>query len=364
MPVRPRHCNGQQGPPTPLTELVGKAGGEGEGPEPGDDPRSRHNPVLRGGVPVALAKFAAAHFAPAPFVAARFAAALLVAAQFACSREHTTQRARVLGVDHFGDSIRVPAHVTRIVSLNPTTTEILFALGAGARLVGRTQYDNWPDSAHFVPNLGPGIRPNIEAVLAAKPDLVLLYASQDNRPAARRLRASGIATAGFKVDRIEQFDTLTRVLGRLIGDSARGAFVADTVRRTLDSVRALTKNLPRVSVVMPVWDEPLMVIGGGSFMSQLVEIAGGRNVYDSFPAPSPTVSFEDVLRRNPSAVLMGPERAGRLGRLRETSKWKTLPAVQAGRILIYDTAVVLRPAVRLGEGAVSLARLLHPEPRR
>lgn len=261
-------------------------------------------------------------------------------------------------VDHFGDTLRRVAGVHRIVSLTPATTEILFALGAGGRLVGRDAYSHWPDSALRVRDLGPGLRPNVEAVLAQHPDLVLLYASQDNRVAAQRLRQAGIAVAAFKVDRIAQFDSLTRVLGRLIGDSARGALVADTVRRTLDSVRAATRARPRVRVVLPTWDRPLIVIGGGSFLSQLVEIAGGRNVYDSIPSPSPAVTFEDVVRRDPDAVLVGPERAASI---RASATWRALPAVRRGRVLVLDTALVLRPAVRMGEGAVSLARLLHPE---
>lgn len=219
-------------------------------------------------------------------------------------------------------------------------------------------YSRWPDSARLVTQLGPGLRPNVEAVLAAKPDFVLLYASQDNRAAAQRLRDAGISAAAFKVDRIQQFDSLTRLLGRLIGDSARGALVADTVMRTIDSVRALTRSLPRVSVVMPSWDQPLIVIGGGSFLSELVTAAGGRNVYESLTAPSPTVSFEDVIQRNPDAVLVGPERAAII---RGSAKWRALPAIRAGRLLVLDTTLTLRPAVRLGEGAVSLARLLHPE---
>jgi ABC-type Fe3+-hydroxamate transport system substrate-binding protein len=109
---------------------------------------------------------------------------------------------------------------------------------------------------------------------------------------------------------------------------------------------------------MPTWDEPLLVIGGGSFMSELVAIAGGRNVYDSLPAPSPSVALEDIVRRNPEIVLVGPESADRL---RAKPKWRALEAVRAGRVRVVDTARVLRPAVRLGEGAVSLARLLHPE---
>jgi iron complex transport system substrate-binding protein len=271
----------------------------------------------------------------------------------------TTPDATAYALDDFNDSIAVSSVApTRIVSLNPTTTEILFALGAGHRLVGRTQFDLWPDSARLVPDLGPGIRPNVEAVIAARPDLVLLYASEDNRAAARRLRGAGIATASFKVDSIAEFDRLTRLLGRLIGDSARGALVADTVMRTLDSVRTATRGLRRIRVVIPTWYEPLIVIGGGSFMSELVTIAGGLNVYDSIASPSPTVAFEDILRHNPEVLLVGPERAARI---RTMAKWRTLPAVREGRLLVFDTARVLRPAVRLGEGAVSLARLLHPE---
>jgi iron complex transport system substrate-binding protein len=295
----------------------------------------------------------------ASFVSFRRASCIALLTISACNAKPSADglRPTAYGTDDFGDTISLRATPTRIVSLNPTTTEILFTIGAGSRLVGRTAYDKWPDSARFVPDLGPGIRPNVEAVLGARPDLVLLYASEDNRAAARRLRDAGIATAAFKVDRIAQFDQLTRLLGRLVGDSARGALVADTVMRTLDSVRTATSGLRRPRVVIPTWYEPLMVIGGGSFMSELLTIAGGQNVYDSVAAPSPTVAFEDILRRNPEFVLVSPERAKQIQGM---AKWRTLPAVREGRLLVFDTARVLRPAVRLGEGAVSFARLLHP----
>ena len=260
-------------------------------------------------------------------------------------------------VDHFGDTIRV-REASRIVSMMPASTEILFAIGAGDRVVGRSEFDKWPNAAHAVPNLGPGLRPNVEAIIAARPDLVILYASQDNRSAARQLRGAGIATAAFKVDSIAHFEQITRLLGRLSGDSARGALVADTVMRTLDSVRAVTRDLPRVSVVLPAYEQPLLVIGGGSFMSQLVEIAGGRNVYGDIAQPSPAVAFEDLLQRNPDVVLAPPDYAQTL---RTSTRWRTLPAVRNGRVLLLDTALVYRPAVRIGEGAVSLAKLLHPQ---
>ena len=291
----------------------------------------------------------------------RFALGVVALLSGACAGEaspksRTAESGAGVVIDHFGDTVPVrPA--SRIVSMMPASTEILFALGAGPRLVGRSEFDKWPDAALAVPDLGPGLRPNVEALLAARPDLVILYASEDNRAAARRLREAGIATAAFKVDSIEQFDRLTRLLGALAGDSARGALVADTVRRTLDSVRALTRGLDRVRVVLPAYEQPLLVIGGGSFLSQLVAIAGGRNVYDSIPLPSPAVTFEDIIRRNPDAILAAPDYAVEL---RRSPRWRALPAVRAGRVLALDTALVFRPATRIGEGALSLARLLHP----
>jgi iron complex transport system substrate-binding protein len=288
-------------------------------------------------------------------IAIAMSCALVACAERPGAASHPASNAAVV-VDHFGDTVPVRT-ATRIVSMMPASTEILFAIGAGDRLVGRSEFDKWPDAAHAVPNLGPGIRPNVEAIIAAHPDLVVLYASQDNRSAARQLRDAGIATAAFKVDSIAHFEQITRLLGRLSGDSARGALVADTVMRTLDSVRAVTRNMPRVSVVMPAYEQPLLVIGGGSFMSQLVEIAGGRNVYGDLVQPSPAVAFEDLLQRNPDVVLAPPDYAETL---RTSMRWRTLPAVRNGRVLLLDTALVYRPAVRIGEGAVSLAKLLHP----
>src|SRR5690242_6377198 len=131
--------------------------------------------------------------------------AAAVAAMVACDRGDARRAAPL--VDDFG----APVHAgsvqspSRIVSLNPTTTEILFALGAGGRLVGRTHWDVWPDSARLVPDVGDGLRPNIEAVLARHPQLVVLYASADNQPAAQRLRDAGIDVLALKTDGIASF---------------------------------------------------------------------------------------------------------------------------------------------------------------
>ena len=259
--------------------------------------------------------------------------------------------------DDYGHLLRLAVPPRRIVSLNPATTELLFALGAGPRVVGRTQYDLWPDSARLVPSVGAGMQPNLEAVLGRQPDLVVMYASGSDRGAADRLTTAGVATAAFRMDRIADFARVAMVLGRLIGDTVRARAVVDSVTGTLDRVRHATQSLPRPSVFLHAWEKPLMTLGGGSFVSELVTIAGGRNIYDSLPAPSPVVTLEDVLRRNPDIILVSPiERSN----IMESERWRALRAVRTGRVLAYDTNLVARPSVKLGEAAVSLARLFHP----
>lgn len=284
-------------------------------------------------------------------------AAVFVVLAGACARDATQQ---AVSTDDFGDPIIVKSPPRRVVSLNPATTDLIFALGAGDRLVGRTHWDLYPDAARLVPDLGSGIRPNVEAVLGARPDLVILYASRDNSAAASELRAAGVNTLSLKIDHIADFHRAARTIARLLGDSARGVLVSDSVKRSLDRVRMATQSLTRPTVFWHIWDAPLITIGRGSYMNELIEIAGGRNVYADAAESSPAVSIEDVLKRNPRFIITGPEGATKIAR---DPRWSQAGAVRERRIVVVDTAIVGRPSVRLGEAAASLARLLHPELR-
>jgi ABC-type Fe3+-hydroxamate transport system substrate-binding protein len=260
-------------------------------------------------------------------------------------------------IDDFDDTLRVGTPATRIVSLNPTTTEILFAIGAGSKLVGRTKWDSWPDSAKYVADVGDALRPNIEAVLARQPDLVLLYASNDNRTAARQLQASGVKVLAMKVDSIAEFERATKVLGALVGEPQRAKNVVDSVRGTLERVRAATAPLPKTTVFYHTWEKPIITIGKHSFLNELVEIAGGKNVYDNVLAVSPIVTMEDIVSRNPEVILAGPPVDARL---LASKQWQVVPAVRNRKVFAYDTMIVGRPSVTLGMAAVNLANLLHP----
>lgn len=260
-------------------------------------------------------------------------------------------------LDDFGDTIRFDVPARRIVSLNPTTTEILFAIGVGSRLVGRTHWDSWPDSAKLVPDLGDALRPNLESVLSAHPDLVLLYASNDNRPAAAKLHAVGIRTVTIRIDSIAEFVRGTLLLGKLVGEERRAQSVVDSVQATLARVRAATLALPAISVFYHTWEKPLITIGANGFLNELVQIAGGRNVYGHIRETSPVVTLEDVIKQNPEALLVGPPA---VPIILGSPQWQVVPAVRAKRILVYDTMVVGRPSVTLGMAAVNIANLLHP----
>lgn len=285
-----------------------------------------------------------------------YIAAVVVVLTGCRSAEHAAPPTTELR-DDYGTPIAIGRAPRRIVSLNPATTEILFAIGAGPRLVGRSQYDVFPDSARLVPSVGAALRPNIESVLATHPDLVILYASQDNRPAVDRFRQAGIQTVAFKNDSIAQFARDTRLLGRVTGDSARAESLVDSVIATLDRVRAATAKLPRPTVFIHAWDRPIIAIGGGSFLSELLDIAGARNVYSDIAAPSATVTLEDVVKRNPDFVLASPVSAPKM---RASASWNAVPAIRAGKLLVYDTVLVGRPSVLLGAAALSLANLIHP----
>ena len=261
--------------------------------------------------------------------------------------------------DDFGAPLPTDArHASRVVSLNPSATEAIFAIGADARLVGRSRWDQYPAEVARIPAIGDGIRPAVEAVLATKPTLVVLYATAENRAVAEALTRAGVRTIALRVDRIAQFHAQLRVLGIALGTAERAAQVSDSVQRTLDRVRALTQRVAtRPAVVWPVWNTPPMVIGGGSYMDELLEIAGARNVFHDMAQPSPSVSMEEIIARAPEFVMVSAKQAMALGR---DDTWRALPAVRTKRFVEHDPAVTGRPSVVLGMAAVQLARALHP----
>ena len=283
----------------------------------------------------------------------------------ACTRsaDQTSASAHVDAIAADTDSFGAPlpsdaSYAARVVSLNPAATEVIFAMGAQAALVGRSKWDEFPDQAKAITPVGDGIRPNIEAVLGLHPTLVILYATAENRAAADAFAKAGIRTLTLRVDHIAQFMSLTRTLGVALGATARATQVVDSVQRTLNAVRAATRGATVRRVVWPLWQQPLLVVGRGSYLDELLEIAGAENVFHDIDAPSPPVNIEEVARREPDAVVTSLKS---IATLEGSAQWRAVRAVRDKRFVIHDPALTGRPSVVLGMAAVSLARALHPE---
>ncbi len=278
-----------------------------------------------------------------------------------CACASGSEVSRHVALDDFGDTVRTGAAAQRVVSLNPVTTELIFALGEYARLVGRTHWDTFTEAMRAVPDVGDGMMPNVEAVLGQRPDLVILYATGSNRAAAMQLRRAGVATLAYRTDRIADLPRIAPILAAALGRADANTAVSDTVIATLDSLRAIEPVGRRVRAFWHVWDAPVLTIGRGSYLSELLEVAGGENIFADLEAPSPQVTLEEIARRDPDVILAGPTAAATM---RAHQGWQAVRAVREGRILVIDTTIVGRPGVRMGEAAAHLRALLYPQDAR
>lgn len=287
-------------------------------------------------------------FRPFPFV-------LAVAALPACAR--APARGAIVRVDDWGRTVALEAPARRIVSLAPATTELVFALGLGDRLVGRTRWCDYPPAARAVTDVGDGMEPNVEAVAARSPDLVLLYASPANRAAADRLEALHIPVAALALDRAADLRRDALLIGGLAGateraDSAVAAF--DSLREAVER-EAARRGGPRPRVYVDVWPDPPMTVGRGSYLREELDAAGGVDLFDDVATSSATVSLEAIARRDPDVIVQLRTDTTQAPDLDRRPGWRAIRAVREGRILVLDGTLYGRPTLRMPLAVRALA---------
>ena len=280
----------------------------------------------------------------------------------ATARDAAAQAVRV--VDDGGHELRLAAPARRVVSLVPSGTDIVVALGALDRLVGRTRYDTGAEVA-AVPSVGGGLDPSIEALVALRPDLVLLWESEQRTPLRAQLDAAGIAAFGMRTtDTTDVYAALER-LGALLGRPAAADSVAAAARAELEAVRRSVAGVEPRRVLYVVGISPPMTAGPHTFVGQLLTLAGGRTVFDDVAQPWPTVAIEEVVRRAPDVVVLpvGEESADPAATLRATAGWRELAAVRegGGRLVTVPAELMNRPGPGMGRAARLLRDALHPE---
>lgn len=249
-------------------------------------------------------------------------------------------------IDAAGVAHVVSPHPTRIISLVPSATETLVAIGARELIIARTDFDEM-DEVSGLPSIGAGLQPNLEAILALDPDLVIYFYGSSDEATPRRLSQAGIRAFGVRPDRIHDVRRIILDLGRLTGRTAN----ADALLAGMDSVMAQVseriRGLPTVRTVFSLGGDPPWVAGPDSYISELITAAGGENVFSDISGLYSPASLEEFLVREIDVILMGPhgEMSGRVGAL----PIRRLPAF------------IEVPGPRLHLAARAIAQALHPD---
>jgi iron complex transport system substrate-binding protein len=262
-------------------------------------------------------------------------------------------------VDGSGRKVRLGT-VKRAVSLAPSSTEILFAVGAGSLLVGVDRYSDWPPAAKSIERVGADIDPSLERVLALKPDVVFTAASANTAATVEALERLGLPVVVSEVGTLDDVYRDVALLGEAVGRRAQADEVVRTMRARIGAVSARVNALPAVPAVVVVWSQPLTVAGGKSHVAELLRAAGGTNIAADSPQPFPIFSLERVVERAPEVIVVGSH-ADVDPPLQPLRALTSVPAVRNHRIVLIDGDVMFRPGPRLPEGVEALGRALHPE---
>ena len=264
--------------------------------------------------------------------------------------------------DEAGREVRVPDRSERIVSLAPSITEILFAIGAGSRVVGVTQYSNYPPEAVRLPKVGSYVNLSLEKILALRPDLVI--GIRDGNPKAVIDRLTELVVPCYIVDpkSLQGVVTTVRNIGRAVGREQAADQIAGQMASRIREVERRVAGIARPRVFYQIGVEPIVSAGQGTFPNILIETAGGKNVAADM-AGYPQLNVEQVLVARPEIIIVtSMTREYDFERVKGFwGRWPDLPAVAAARIYVVDSDLMDRPSPRIVEGLETLARLIHPE---
>ncbi|MFN3285818.1 MAG: ABC transporter substrate-binding protein [bacterium] len=245
----------------------------------------------------------------------------------------------------------------RVVSLAPSVTEVLWAVGAASQVVGVSSADDYPPEARTRPRVG-GVRVDEERLAALRPDLVVGVASLQG-PTLARLRSLGYQVLAVEATSLEQVYGLILLVGDVTGHSKPARQLAERMRRVEAEVAAKLRGRRPVRVFVQVWDQPFLTAGTGTLTDDLLRRAGGRNVF-SERLGWPQVSEEEVVARDPECVVVLGRGAERV---RHRGAWAHTTAQRTGCVAEVDPSWVVRPGPRVVLGLRALARVLHPEVR-
>jgi iron complex transport system substrate-binding protein len=260
-------------------------------------------------------------------------------------------------VDDAERAVGLAQPARRVVSLVPSVTETIVALGAGERLVARTDYDTAPELARL-PSLGGGLDASIEAVIDLEPDFVVVWDARDDAGLRARLEAAGIPVYAAAIQDTAAVFATVRRLGILLGRESAADSLAGALRDTLDAIAAEVGDQARPRVLFLLDDDPPRIAGPGTFISQLVEVAGGRPAFEDVTGEWPIIALEAIVADSPDVVLVSVI-PGEAPALTARAGWRSVPAVREDRVIGLPADLVSRPGPLIGRAARAMRDSLH-----
>ncbi|MEP6945016.1 MAG: helical backbone metal receptor [Acidobacteriota bacterium] len=282
----------------------------------------------------------------------------------------TTTPMRVV-TDDLGRTVKIPAKVNRVISLAPNLTESIFAVGAGDRLVGVTTFCNYPDEAKAIAKIGDTMTPNMESIVALKPDIVFVSTASQIQTFMTTLEANGIAVYVLSADSLQAVYKDLHQLGIIFDTTAETERLVDGLAEREQSIEKAVgspivndelpavhdKRVGVVKVFVQISKEPLFTIGKGAFLNDLIKSAGGRSVTENVGSAFPKLSKETALALQPEAIILSDSEDNR----EPNEVFRNSPAVKNGHVYRINADLLSRPGPRLVDALEAIARDLHPE---
>ncbi len=262
--------------------------------------------------------------------------------------------------DDSGHQVTLTSPATRVVSLAPSNTEMAFAIGAGGKLVAGTTYDDYPAAAKKLPKVGGFSTPSIEKIVSFQPDLVL---ATGGIQASLRAKLENLGVKVFVIDPSTFDGVFTDLtdLGKLMGTSAQATTVADAMKQRAATIEQKVAGLSKPDVFVEIYSKPLMTAGTGTYIDNMVALAGGTNIGDAAGSGYPTFSEEVLFKDDPPVYIATTGSMQSPGQIAKRSGYNRLQAVQNGRVYVIDQNFLDRPGPRLIDGLQALAEAIHPE---
>ncbi|WMM25784.1 cobalamin-binding protein [Tissierella sp. MB52-C2] len=266
--------------------------------------------------------------------------------------------------DSFGNKVTIEEEPTKIVSLAPNNTEVLFALGLGDKVIGVTSYCDYPEEAKTKEIVGDFNGNNLEKIVELAPDLVLIYGA-GNEEDNKILKDAGIKILGFMPETIDAVMNDIEIVGKATGKDKEATKLIDVMNNKKEEILNKVKGQESVKVFYEIWHDPLMAAGKGSYIDELITLAGGENIAEDADGTYPQYDLEQLVERNPEVYLTSSDTEDKtIESIKSRPGYENISAITNDRIYIFEgneSNIMSRPGPRIIEALELVAKSIYPE---